>query len=145
SLIWLTSLPLSNTKVFSPFSVNSLAAHPPLMPDPMTIASKVLSFILSIFKLAIDIDFFGWIDLYLSLKTARNHLVGHDLCHKILRTQIALKGKPFGGVQKILQFLHFPVPIFRVNDGHKAPLCGFLIHFTETAAKVLLDILIEIF
>src|SRR6266480_669198 len=34
--------PASSTSVRSPFSVNSLAAHPPVMPEPTTIASYSL-------------------------------------------------------------------------------------------------------
>ena len=34
-----TMRPRSSTKVFSPFSQSSLAAHPPLMPEPITMAS----------------------------------------------------------------------------------------------------------
>ncbi len=41
--------------VFNPFPVSSLAAQPPLIPDPITIASNVRSFTLSIFKLAMII------------------------------------------------------------------------------------------
>src|SRR5258707_13629467 len=37
-----TSRPLSRTRVLKPFSVNSLAAQPPLMPEPMTMASNCL-------------------------------------------------------------------------------------------------------
>src|SRR5262245_51990026 len=37
----LTMRPRSSTRVLRPFSVSSLAAQPPLMPDPTTIASNV--------------------------------------------------------------------------------------------------------
>ena len=39
-----TSLPRSKTKVFKPFSVNSFAAQPPLIPEPMTIPTPVFGY-----------------------------------------------------------------------------------------------------
>ena len=36
-------LPRSNINTFNPFCVSSLAAHPPLIPDPTTIAAVVLA------------------------------------------------------------------------------------------------------
>jgi hypothetical protein len=37
--------PLSNTNVFNPPSVSSLAAQPPLIPEPTTIVSGVFYFV----------------------------------------------------------------------------------------------------
>ena len=48
-VICLISMPLSSMMVFKPFSESSLAAHPPLMPEPTTIASNTLSAIISSF------------------------------------------------------------------------------------------------
>src|ERR1700682_4964657 len=41
-----TSRPPSNTRVFSPASQSSFAAHPPLIPEPTTIASYVFKYFL---------------------------------------------------------------------------------------------------
>ncbi|MCY1380890.1 hypothetical protein D9M69_687480 [compost metagenome] len=48
-----TSRPLSSTRVFNPFSQSSLAAQPPLIPEPITMASNVRSFTESILMLGI--------------------------------------------------------------------------------------------
>jgi hypothetical protein len=41
--------------VRNPFSVNSLAAQPPLIPDPITMASYVVAFTASIAKFAMSV------------------------------------------------------------------------------------------
>src|ERR1700680_2925397 len=41
--MWTTFRPRSRTSVLSPFSQSSLAAHPPEIPEPTTIASKVVT------------------------------------------------------------------------------------------------------
>src|SRR5690606_14505998 len=113
-LICCTSLPLSNTRVFSPFSVSSLAAQPPLIPEPTTMASKDLSFTLRILRLAINVQFLLGFDQHLSLKTSRDHLVRHDFGHEVFRTQIALQGIPFTEVQKIFDFVQVKLLAFGI-------------------------------
>src|SRR4028118_589060 len=49
-----TLRPRSSTRVFNPFSQSSFAAHPPVMPEPITMASKV--FCCAPFKLRLAVD-----------------------------------------------------------------------------------------
>src|SRR5687768_9638295 len=93
-----TSLPRSSTSVFNPFSVNSLAAQPPLIPEPITIASKLRSFTdpfllspmsLSVFYLMIAV-----------IWNRRNHFILHNIHQYVFRSGITLDSSCFHDLVK---------------------------------------------
>src|SRR5699024_3389036 len=78
-----TFQPLSRTIVFSPFSVNSFVAHPPLIPEPITIASYVLFAIVFFYFLFCNKLIFHHHLLFISIlkeNQKQNNYYSRDCC-----------------------------------------------------------------
>src|SRR5215207_11028582 len=85
-----TGPPASSTSVSSPRSVSSFAAHPPLMPDPTTIASKCVTSRMAVSRRARLLDRHR----RRAVELARHDLHLEHVLHHRLAREVAMNDEP---------------------------------------------------